>query len=432
MKGSFSLSIPLILSLICFCSLNLQAQIRASSQEKHQSLPYRDFIHKLTTQNLGFIAEKYNLAIADAEMEAAKILPDPELSFTAFDNQERRMNMGYGFEAELEWDLELGGKRKARKKLAGHERELAELELQQYFYQLRKEATLIFLEALQHKMHLEVQQEAYETMMDIAQQDSLRFEEGTIKQSVARQSRLEAESMFGELQEAQSDWDFSLLELKNMVSTVKHDTVFVPVGELKNLDRIFKLEDLVQSAIENCIELQIAHQEEQLAEGKVAMAKADRIIDLGLSVGVENNSFARNIIAPTPSHTAVFAGVSVPLKFSNSKESGLKTASYEKEQTQLSYQALKLGVEKEIIQAYQKYLATQEQLKSIEANQKEAAHLYEDILKDYFENKVQFLEVLNAERTYNRIQASYINTLFKYAIALVELETSAGIWDIEL
>lgn len=422
----------MVFSLIYLCSLGSYAQVHSNGPEKQQSLTYGNFIQKLTTQNLGYIAEKYNLAIADAEMEAAKILPDPELSFTAFDNQERRMNLGYGFEAELEWDLELGGKRKARKKLAGHERELAELELQQYFYQLRKEATLIFLEALQKKMHLEIQQKAYETMLDIARQDSVRFEEGKIKKSAASQSRLEAESLLGDLQEAHNDWDFSLLELKNMVSTAKHDTVFVPVGELKSMDRIFNLEELIQSGIDNCLELKIAHQEGQLADGKIAMAKADRIIDLGLSLGVENNSFSRNIIAPTPAHTAVFAGVSVPLKFSNSKESGLKTASYEKEQTRLSYQALKLEVEKDITQAFQKYVATQEQLKSVEANLKEAAHIYEDIRNDYFENKGRLLEVLNAERTYNRIHTNYINTLFTYAAALVELESSAGIWDIEL
>ena len=40
------------------------------------------------------------------------------------------------------------------------------------------------------------------------------------------------------------------------------------------------------------------------------------------------------------------------------------------------------------------------------------------------------LEILNAQRTYNDVQAQYIETLFDYNSALVELERSVGIWDI--
>ena len=42
------------------------------------------------------------------------------------------------------------------------------------------------------------------------------------------------------------------------------------------------------------------------------------------------------------------------------------------------------------------------------------------------------LEVLDAQRTYDEVQAQYIETLFNYSSALVELERSAGFWDIEI
>jgi len=41
------------------------------------------------------------------------------------------------------------------------------------------------------------------------------------------------------------------------------------------------------------------------------------------------------------------------------------------------------------------------------------------------------LEILNAQRTYDEVQAQYIETLFNYNAALVELERSCGIWDIK-
>ncbi|MEG1737939.1 MAG: TolC family protein, partial [Odoribacter sp.] len=42
------------------------------------------------------------------------------------------------------------------------------------------------------------------------------------------------------------------------------------------------------------------------------------------------------------------------------------------------------------------------------------------------------LEVLDAQRTYNDVQALYIETLFNHASSLVSLEQSVGIWDLEI
>jgi cobalt-zinc-cadmium efflux system outer membrane protein len=39
---------------------------------------------------------------------------------------------------------------------------------------------------------------------------------------------------------------------------------------------------------------------------------------------------------------------------------------------------------------------------------------------------------LNAQRTFNEIQSAYYEALFNRAAALVNLEKSAGIWDINL
>jgi cobalt-zinc-cadmium efflux system outer membrane protein len=50
----------------------------------------------------------------------------------------------------------------------------------------------------------------------------------------------------------------------------------------------------------------------------------------------------------------------------------------------------------------------------------------------YKRGQSSLLEVLNAQRTYNDVQHDYYGTLHDYAVALVELERAAGIWDINL
>ena len=69
-------------------------------------------------------------------------------------------------------------------------------------------------------------------------------------------------------------------------------------------------------------------QNKAVAKRLVDLDRANRKIDLGLSVGVEYSSYARSEIAPKPSHTPISVGVSIPLRFSNKHNSVLKIAKF--------------------------------------------------------------------------------------------------------
>lgn len=422
----------LLFFLVSFYGNNLYSQNINSEIIEGKRLTYPQFLEKLIRQNLKYASRRYEVSIAEAEQKAARILPDPELSFAAYDNQERRLKMGYGFEAELAWNLELGGKRKARINLANKEKHLADLEFLDFFHDLRAESTLIFLEALKNRRLYEYRKTAFEAMLDLATLDSIRHANNEISSLAARQSSLEARSMYRALQDAANEWGFSLMDLKNVISSEKHDTIYIPSGDLERFDRVFELEDLIKIARESRVDLLIAGQNRQVAGSRIDLAKAERIMDLGLSLGIENNSFAKNIIGPTPGHTVVKAGISVPIKFSNNRESGFAVASYEAAQAELQYTAIELELEKEITIAYRNYRTRQNQVQSFKTHiVEEAKQVFEAVKQDYLQGKTSLLEVLNAERTYHNIQHDYIETLFKYAAALVELERTAGIWDID-
>ncbi len=425
------------ISLAATCFLLLWVTPAAMAQVQSPQLPsqkitYHDFLNRIGTQNLGYIAEKYNLDIADAEVEAAKIFPDPELSFGWVDNGERRMEMGYGFEAELSWDLELGGKRKARKNLANSQKVLATLELQHYFQELRAEATIAFLETLQHKMLVEVKLDSYESMKQISKSDSIRFTLGQISKVESVQSRLETKSMKNEVADAETDWANSLLELKKMFASGQSDSLYLPEGDFEKFDRLFDLQELVLLARNQRTDYLVARQNQTVSSNEVRLAQAERVVDLGLSLGVENNSFVRNAVAPTPGHTAVKAGISVPLKFSNKKDAALKTALYEQKQAELEYRDVELELEKEIAQALRTYLTKQKQIQLFEQSMlAEAKEVLDGITYSYQRGASSLLEVLNAQRTYNETREAYVEARFDYAVALVELEKAVGIWDIE-
>ncbi|HTN67822.1 MAG TPA: TolC family protein, partial [Dysgonamonadaceae bacterium] len=153
--------------------------------------------------------------------------------------------------------------------------------------------------------------------------------------------------------------------------------------------------------------------------------------DLGLSFGVNYASYVRNVVAPTPSHTPVSIGVSIPLKFSNKHNSDLKIAKFNQQQTDYEYAEIENKIKIEVNQAFRYYNSMKKQLLEFDDGiLEEAKSILAGRIYSYNRGENSLLEVLDAQRTYNEIKRNYYETLFNTAAALVELEKAAGIWDI--
>lgn len=134
--------------------------VYAQSQQEFpylDSIDYTTFLKEVGENNLAYSVEKFELDIAEAEIMSAGLFADPELELEWYDNGHRRMKMGYGFEANLSWDIELGRKRKARIHVAKDEVALKSLLLKDYYQRLRSDATLAYMRALASQMTLESQ-----------------------------------------------------------------------------------------------------------------------------------------------------------------------------------------------------------------------------------------------------------------------------------
>jgi len=392
---------------------------------------YPDFLSLVHKNNLGLAAEKFNVNIAEANVEASKVFPDPELAIGASDNGQRRMQMGYGFSTELSWTLELGGKRKARINVAKSNNELTKALLEDYFRNLRADATLNYLASLKQKEIFKVQLTSYTILKNIAVADSIRFKLGSIAEIDARQSKLEANAMLNNVYQSEADWKTALLELGTMTGNQKADTLYLPIGDLKKSDRVFDLNELIVSAENNRADLLAALKNKNVLQDVLKLTKANRVLDLGLNMGVESASVVTNIVAPTPSSNTVSMGISIPLKFSNRYKGELKAAEYSLQQADVLYKQTELQIQIEVRKAWFNYLSTQKQVRQFNSDLlADAQRLLDGKVYSYKRGETTLLEVLNAQRTFNETQLNYYETLYNYAAALVELEKTAGIWDI--
>ncbi len=416
--------------VILFCSCCI---IPAVCAQEKRMLTFSEYLNNVKNCNISYLAEKYNVDIADANVKAASVFPDPELSVSYANNQNWDLQMGYGVDAELSYTLELGGKRNARIQVARSEKEMTGALLEDYFHNLRAEATIAYLTALKHKRLYEIQQSSYRQMLELARADSVRFRLGSIMEVDARQSKLEAGTMLNNVHSSEGDLQAALVQLILFQGNKSMEIPDSIAGELSYLRREFDLSELITTALNNRSDLQAALKSREVSQNNLRLTKANRAIDLGISLGGGYSSEVRNEIAPAPAFKGVTAGISIPLKFSNTNKGELRAAQLAAKQSEVHYEAVELQISSEVAQAYNKYRISCRQVEQFDTGLlSEARNIFSKKVYSYERGETGILELLNAQRTYNDIQVNYNETLYDCVVALVELERICGIWDVEV
>lgn len=416
---------------ICLIGLFCQTQIVRSQTDTivHRNLVnFNDYLNQVSKQNLDYAAERFEVSKSEAAIELAKVFSDPTLSFGISRDREGQALTANGLSSGISATVDLFGKRRARIDLARSEHELSKALLSDFFRNLEGDAATAFLEALKQKQLFTVKLNSWQTMKRLAQADSVRLKLGSIMEIDALQSNLEAESLYNDLLQADADLKSASIGLSRMTGTLSVDTFLIPDGNLIFKQRSFESSDLIAVARDKRADLVAALYNKEVAGKALRLAKKERNIDLGLSLGIENS---RPSPGSGPAANTFSAGIAVPLKFSNYYKGELKQAQFQLSQSELLYEKADLQIRTEIAQALQKYQAFCKQVDSFDHGLLEnAQRVRKGKIYSYNRGETSLLEVLNAQRTYNDIQESYYETLFNRAVALVELEKAAGIWDV--
>jgi cobalt-zinc-cadmium efflux system outer membrane protein len=401
--------------------------LRPAQAQAPQVLTFEEYIENVKNANINYLVEKYNVDIAEALVKAAKVFPDPELSVSYTNNQNWNLQMGYGIDAELSFTLELGGKRKARIRAARSEREMAEALLEDYFRNLQADAAIAYLTALKQQALLRIQQSSCRQMAALAQADSLRFLLGDITEVDARQSKLEAATMHNAMLAEEGALHETLVQLALMQGTITATLPDSVAGTLNYPRRHFDLPALVATAQENRADRQAALRSRELSQNNLRLAKANRMIDLGLNLGASYAAEVRNETAPAPAFTGLTAGIALPLKFSSANKGALRAAQLAVAQSEKQDEAIATQIASEVVQAYHRYETACRQVAQFNTGLRDdAALILQKKSYGYTRGETSILDVLNAQRTYNEVQTTFTETLYNCAVALIELQRACG------
>lgn len=406
----------IIFFLLVAEAMCISAFAQLSVKTPHRDIFFEEYLNRVGKNNLNYLAEKLNVSIADAEIIAQKVFPDPELGFEAGNET---------FSLGLSYSLELGNKRGARIQLARSQAELEKLTLEKGFQELRAEAANLFLEAILQRELLKVQQSSYEYMLKLSQSDSLRYVAGEITENDARQSKLEAVTLLNTVYGQEAAYQSALVMLNRHMG-VAADTLHIPFGNWDELSREFDLPELVKVGLVNRIDLLAAQKSTEVTAREYKLTKAERRPDIGLSVSYERDW--NGFLPPARSATA---GVSVPLTFSNINKGAIKAAKFRITQSEIIEKDMELQIQAEITQAWFGYEAEKKKVAQFKSGMLEDSQkVLDGMVYKYKRGETNILDVLVAQRTYNEVQQEYLETMKGYVTSLVELEKSCGIWDI--
>ena len=397
----------------------------APATSSAQGISYKKYIQTVAEKNAAYLAEKYNVDIATANLQAARVFNDPELSVDYGNNQDWSLQMGQSLEVGVSYDLDLAGVRKARIRSAQSEKEMTEASVNACLCNLRAEASQAWAEAWKQRECCKLLQSSVEDMEQIAQSDSIRLSVGDVGRTDACQSKLEAQTL-------RNEWLAQKAEYKNALMNLSYMTSGEPISDMEEEKLPIEGTEYTEPGIydiaeNNRADLRAAELSHTLSENNLKLVKASRAMEMGLNLGYSYNTIVRNEIAPAPKFHGLSVGVSIPLKFSNANKGELNAARNSILQSQQQYEAARQQVRLEVAQAYSSLQAARQVLKEYDGTLlSDARNILESRKEGYLKGESSLLELLTARQTYHDVMQAYIEACANCYICEVNLKQSIG------
>ncbi|MCD7968983.1 MAG: TolC family protein [Alistipes sp.] len=383
-----------------------------TDQSPAVSLTFEEYLEMVMSRNHGLAVERLRVPIAEAEIKAARVAPDPEFAFEG---------AGEMYSIELGYTIEFGRKRRGRINYAKTFAEMEKSELRLFTAELRLAAAEAFIEAMAEAQMLEVKRSSYEYMLELSGSDSLRFRAGEITENEARQSALEANTLLGEVYQQEGDY-LAALAVLGYFTGISSDTLVMPAGVIRDEMGEVSLSALVANGLANRVENELAMQSVELARRELAVAKSEQKPDVDIFIGYE-----RDWKGFYNSRKLLKGGVTIPLKFSAVNKGSVRAAGYAVEQERRQEMNVHAQIETEIVQAFHLYNAARKTYNHyLSGVMEQARKVLDGAVYSYMAGETDLLEVLIAQRTYNEIREEFIESGKEARLATVNLMFACG------
>jgi cobalt-zinc-cadmium efflux system outer membrane protein len=392
------------------------------------SLTVDDAVTEMLSNNLGLLAERANVGIAEARIITAGLRPNPVLSvgadhLDALGTKFDEVNGGGPSEMNLRTDfaIERGGKRRLRVEVARQAHSVAELNFVAAARSLILDTQNAFLDATVAKDSLRLARQDYETFQRIVEINTAREKAGDLAKVELTRLRLAALQARNGVRTGELRWRSALTRLAALLGRSDPNSLRDIEGEPRRDPDVPAIDALLKRSREQRSDIQALRGELARAAAEVNLQQAGAKQDL--TVGTEYRR--QQGVNGKSSSVGVF--LEVPLPVFNRNQGEIARAMEERRQAELRLRARERVLAGEVDDAYQQYLTARELLGAIEGTMIEQAREVRDTTEyAYKRGDATLLQLFDARRAFNETMQSYHDARGQYARSLYLIDSVTG------
>lgn len=398
-------------------------------------LTFRRYLEEVGRGSLDLAVQRAQVSQTQAQIAVARVFPDPTITGGLLQYDTGQVGNPTATYAQLNVPLQIGGQRGARTAFAEANLSAAHADLDDVLRGIRAAAANAYIDALHARLVVGRKQKTLESLTNLVAVNEERLRAGDIGEATVLQSRVEANQFRAGVLDGEGAVrvaDLALVQLLGRGATGLAGRPLVVEGDLRAAaDRTFDPEALLRTAMRLRPDLVAARRRYAAAQKQIDLARANRVIDIGVGAYWQHNFAVAGAFA-APATDLVGASITVPLPFSRIYRGELQAAYATETQADAAARAVEVKVDVEIRQAIAKYEAAAARVKLYTGGMlQDADRVLEKTLYNFQRGGASLVEVLVAQRTDNEVYLSYFDALADAAHALVAVQQAVGTWDVD-
>ena len=358
-------------------------------------------------------AAKRQWEATEGQVLQGRSRPNPELAYSLEDTRSKTRTQSW----QLNLPVELGGKRAARTKAAEKSREQAQAQLAELQATVRANVAAAYFDVLTAQERLVLARDSAALAKSSTDTVSKRVAAGKVSPVEESKARVAEAGVRVELAQAASEQRNALSRLFALLGRIDAPYTVLE-GKAENLPSVPSLADL-QPLISSAPGVVLARIEVDRRKALTALEQSKRVPDVTVSVGMQrSNETQRNVL---------LFGVSVPLPVFDRNQGNLLEALKLEDKARDELQAASVRLHSEVAQAQERLSTITAEVQSLQQDVLPGAKSAYDAATIGFENgKFNFLEVLDAQRTYFTAKSQYLKALGEAHRAAADIDRLLG------
>lgn len=371
-------------------------------------------------RNPGFAAASWRVRAAEAAALQAGLRPNPEIEFELEEFGGSGAVSGFGgSKATLAFaqEIELGGKRRTRTRVAGVETRLVAWDYEAHRLDLITETRLAFTDVLAAQLKIELAEDTVELSERTLEAMERRLEAGKVSPLEAMQAEVDLSKNRVRLGRARRQLRASREALAGKwgATAPRFDKV---EGTFLKLAEIPPLEGLLELASRNP---DIARWGDEIAlrEEQVGLERANGRPNLRVSAGIQRFE--------ETSDSAFVVGVAIPFAAFDRNQGGIAAAEHALAGAREERKSAEVNVRTALRSTYHELSSLRDEALALREKVLPAARRAFDAAQEgYRQGKFGYLDVLRAQSALVETNEEYVEALASYWTALAEVERLIG------